>query len=837
VRRFTSLGLLIGVVVGFLESQYYERFLLWGNGEPFGWVEPYFGRDASFYVFDLPALWLVFRLGFEVAVVATAAAVLAAWFAHRAGREPIGVGPEDGRFVRGLGILATGSVQVTVLLLSVVTAAGIWLRRYELLTKQNYGSSIYSGPSAVDIEGLFSTRNYLYATAFIALLQGVTIVYVLRRGRTKGFAPNASARRRLTLIIAALVIIDALDFVALKSIVDIRQATIIAPREPIVQLPYIDRHIQATLYGYGLTDVEEYEWIPRPDDSPRQSVEDMLAHPALANAPLWPGFATRLERLVDPQHADRILLTSGDKMVYGPTLELLGQRQQLRAYYEFMDVATIRKFEDGEPRMYAAAVRELPLMEPKPWLSYFGQRYALFTHGFGMVAMPVWEVDERGEPTYVSGGIPATVTDPAFATANERVYYGFGSASLAYTNLAGIDEFDFATDQGRATYRFPEDVAAGVEIDSILKRMVVGWNSLEFWKVLFTPLISDGSRVHYYRTPLERMDKVAPFLHWDSNVNPFTDGEEIHWMFNGMTTSDRFPESIIHSLGDKSDERSPDPQPKTQANYVRDSVKATLSAFDGSVRLYAFQPDPVLRAWMRIFPDLFLPIEDMPERHREQIQYPIQLFHVQFDDVYILYHMRDPIEFFNFEDMWDDANEVLGPVLDSGGAITFSVEPTYWVARPGDGVPASVGSADGQFAMSLLFTNEGGALNTRAFTTVYMDGEDYGRLSVLKVPKSVFEPGTEQADAAIDQDPFLAAQIGLWNRRGIEVIRGHTSALLVGDELVYVEPLFIRSEQNPGPQMKLISVVYRGDVGVGRTLEEALRAAVEGAPGAPLLED
>jgi uncharacterized membrane protein (UPF0182 family) len=189
--------------------------------------------------------------------------------------------------------------------------------------------------------------------------------------------------------------------------------------------------------------------------------------------------------------------------------------------------------------------------------------------------------------------------------------------------------------------------------------------------------------------------------------------------------------------------------------------------------------------------------------------------------------MTDPLTFFNMEDMWDDADDVMGPVLDEGDAITFSIEPYQWVAQTdGNVLPASNGGS--QFALTMVFTNEQ-ALNLRAIPMAYQDGDDYGRLVVLQVPKGHFYLGPEQADAAIDQDRDITQKITWWNRMGAEVIHGHTTTLVIGREVIYVAPLFIRSAQNPFSQIKLVLVVFRGHAADGATLEEALRNAIEGA--------
>jgi len=259
-------------------------------------------------------------------------------------------------------------------------------------------------------------------------------------------------------------------------------------------------------------------------------------------------------------------------------------------------------------------------------------------------------------------------------------------------------------------------------------------------------------------------------------------------------------------------------------NYIEDSVKATVDAATGQVRFYKISDDPVVRAWKKIYPDLFTEASAMPEGVKSQLTYPIQLLHIQFDDLYIYYHMRDPMYFFNQEDMWDDADEVLGPILDTGKAVTFSMEPFQCLLETGNGVlPAA--NPRVQYSSVMVFTPEK-ALNLRGIPLVYQDPPDYGKITVLQIPKGQYVIGPEQADAAIDQEPFISQNFSWWNRRGMEVIRGHTTLLMVGKEVLYVEPIFLRSQQNHLPQLKKVVVVMRGKPFMEDTLEQAVRAAV-----------
>jgi uncharacterized membrane protein (UPF0182 family) len=440
-----------------------------------------------------------------------------------------------------------------------------------------------------------------------------------------------------------------------------------------------------------------------------------------------------------------------------------------------------------------------------------------------MVMAPLGQADKNGQPVYASSGIPIRAEHPALNTSLPAVYYGEGSGSMAYSDVRHLQELDYATDEGRATVEYPSNVKAGVKVDSLLKRIVYGWRSRQLFQIVFSNLVTKHTRVHYYRTPMERVERAVPFLYFDTNPYAVAAKGGVTWMVNGIAATDRYPYSFRDELGDMSNERTTAPRPVQRANYARDAVKATIDAYTGQVHFYAISNDPIMRTWEKVYPHLFESKAAMPSTVRQQVMYPIHLFHTQFDHVYLNYHMPDALTFFNLEDAWQAGRQVMGPVLAEGAQITFPIEPNYWMAESGGLLPRS--SDANQFAMSMVFTNQGNAANLRAVPTVYMSGADYGKLFVLSVPKGTYSIGPAQADAAIDQDSFISQQIGFWTRRGLDVIRGQLSTVIVKGDLIYVEPLFIRSKQNPVPQLKRVLVVERGRVAMGRTLEEALTLA------------
>ncbi|MBW1787285.1 MAG: UPF0182 family protein [Deltaproteobacteria bacterium] len=819
-RRSIKVGLMVGLLAGYFLCLRYQDFLLLLNGEPFGETDPVFGYDIRFFVFFLPTYWTMVVAAFLCVSVGLISSASCAYLAQRHWKTPEGIS----RFMGALGRMASPYTLLMVGVLGFLTALSLWLSRYGLLLRDNKSSSVFNGAEYLDVTGVFSTLVDYHVTAWVALAVTIALLTVLASLRRGAAGKPADWRRSVRRGLVWVLVLVAFDF-AFKGVVLLRDLIAVVPNEPVVQLEYIDRHIKATRKGYDLDKIETVEFIPKDLDDPIPDARELLATPALKNAPLWPGFVNYLEFHIDPQHRNRIVQTGGDPMIYGPTLEVFRQQEKYRTYYNFINVDTVRYDMEGETRVFASAVRETPLIEPNPWLAWWGQRFMLFTHGYGLVMASIRDVDSEGEPVYASKGVPAKATHPVLHQETQGIYYGEGSMLMGVSNVRKMKELDYPTEEGRAEIYLPLEVDSGVNVDSLTKRLVLGWRSGEFFEIVFSRLIGEETRVHYFRTPLVRLERIAPFLYIDTNPYAVTVDGRIYWMVNAMTTTDQYPYSKIETLGDKSIERTRYLRPFRDCNYVRDTVKATIDAYTGQVKLYQVMDEPVIRTWGKVYPGVLKPLEDMPKGLRDHLQYPLQLFHIQFDDVYIFYHMNEPMYFFNMEDVWDDGDEVIGPIMDKGRAIVWSIEPYHWLVDTTDHpIPASEKGT--QFVLSLVQTPEK-SLNLRAILMAYQDGKDYGRLVSLQVPKPLFYLGPEQADSAIDQEPEISEQISWWNRQGNDVIRGHTITLVVKGEVLYVEPIFIRSQQNPVTQMKRVIVVFRGNASMGDTLEEALELAID----------
>jgi uncharacterized membrane protein (UPF0182 family) len=494
----------------------------------------------------------------------------------------------------------------------------------------------------------------------------------------------------------------------------------------------------------------------------------------------------------------------------------------------------VRYTVNGQKKMFVSAVRELPslaFLGPKEWLRYWGSAALMFTHGYGLVMSPVNQVDELGNPLYVSSEIPPKVTDPAFEY-EPRIYFGEGAKDdYVLTNVRGLKEFDHATAQSREEIAMPGDLKAGIRVDSVLKRVMFAFETKDLTAFLFSGYIDhDQTRVHIRRTPMIRASSLAPFLFLDSNNYAFIADKKVKWMINGLTTTDMYPYAFRELLGDKAEERAVDEFPERMINYAEDAVKIVMDAYSGQITFYKMTDDPIVTTWARVYPDLFRPPSEMPAPVKAQLTYPLQWFHVQFDDIYKRYHQKDWIQFYNVEDLWDDADEVIGSVgrgLKGFGITdqsTFSFEGHPMLIDPAD-LPAGTGigtPGELQYTMVWPFTPEGNR-NLRAYVIVFQDPENYGKLVSLQIPQGQFVPGPEQIESYIDNDRPVHQQVTMWIRHASEVIRGHMVVLPVKGDLMYVETIWVSSTQNELPQLKLFAVRYRGRITSGLTLEEAIR--------------
>jgi uncharacterized membrane protein (UPF0182 family) len=818
-RAAAHLAVWTGAVGGWFLAGCYLDFLLAFHGVPFHSADPVFGKDMGFYIYWLP-VWRESLFALEAALLLSIACTFAARAEalHAAGiLSDASVAP-----LQKVRLFAVPYLKALVYGLGAVAVAHTWLGRYELLLKDNEPAGVRLGAAYLDLAGRVSSLNNVYVAMFVQA--GLTLVAVVSLGRLwRSKRPSLAVPLQCG---AALLALELGLFLALA----VKKHVWVAPNEPHIQREFIERHIQATLQAYRLDNVQVQEWNPPERALPAGR---LLASPTVQNAPILPGWVSYVEEPPDIQHFRRIEIT-GSTYVFGPMLKIFQQQQQLRPYYRFTSVDGVRYEVDGRKQMFVSAVRELPslaFLGPKEWLRYWGSAALMYTHGMGLVMSPANQINEMGNPLYAVSDVPPRTVHPAFEH-EPRIYFGEGAKdNYVLTNIRNLKEFDHATEQFRREFVYPEGVESGIALNSWFRRIVFALHTNDVTAFLFSQYIDpQRTRVQIRRQPLARARSIAPFLFLDSNSFAFLADRKVFWMVNGLTTSDHYPYSYREILGDKADERAVERFPERVINYAEDSVKITIDAFTGAICFYKIAEDPIVRSWERVYPDLFRPGSSMPAGVRAQLTYPPQWFHIQFDDIYKRYHQQDPIEFYNAEDLWDDADETLGSIgrgLSGFGTtdeMTFSYEGYNLLIDPADLPPGINIGRPGrpEYAMLMPFTPEA-ARNLRSVILAFQDPGSYGRLVSLRIPQGMFVPGPEQIDAYIDNDQAVHQQVTMWIRHGSEVIRGSTLLLPAGGDILYVEPIWVSSTQNEMPQLKLFAVRYHGRITSGPTLEAAIR--------------
>jgi len=535
------------------------------------------------------------------------------------------------------------------------------------------------------------------------------------------------------------------------------------PNELSAEEPYIRRNIEATRKAFGLDDVETRAF---PADE-ALTAEDVRANKStLDNLRLW-----------DPE-----IITQSYR-----------QLQIIRQYYTFNDVDVDRYEIGGAQRQVLVSARELDvdLLDPKAqtWVN----RHLVYTHGYGLVMSPSNEADGRGFPNFFISDIPprssveVTLTRPG-------IYFGELTDEYVIVDTS-LPEFDFPMgDRNAETFWEGTD---GIELNSFFRRAVF---ALRFGasQILFSQYIEPDSRVLFDRDIVTRVEKLAPWLAIDGDPYPVVHEGRIFWILDGYTYTSHYPYS----------------QHYNGINYIRNSVKITVDAYDGTTRLYAFDPDePILAAWREVMPGLILDATEIPDGIRAHFRYPQDIFLIQ-ADVYKRYHMTDTRVFYNKEDLWEFPGE---------GTPNGAMRPFYVLSRlPGEEAE--------DFQMIMPFTPRGRD-NMIGWMATTSDPRNYGRTVVYEFPKDRVILGPDQVRARINQDDTISPQLTLWGQRGSEVLFGNMLVIPLEGSVIYIQPLYLQAEQAAMPELTRVLVVYGDRVEMAENLDAALLAAFgEAAP-------
>ncbi len=484
-----------------------------------------------------------------------------------------------------------------------------------------------------------------------------------------------------------------------------------------------------------------------------------------------------------------------------PLLQSYNQIQFFRLYYDFLAVHTDRYRVGGELRQVMLATRELSAEKLPSEAQRWVNRQLQFTHGYGVAMSPVTEVEAGGRPTFFVSDVPPEGPIPL---ERPEVYYGLKSLPYVIAH-SGMQEFNYPGPDGPVYTRYQGD--GGVQLSSFFQRLIYAWEFRDI-NILISGEIGPESRIQYRRTVRERFSTIAPFLLRDREAYSVVADGRLFWIQDAYTVTDRYPYSTIWN---------------DHFNYIRNSVKAVVDAYDGSIDFYVFEPDdPLIQAYQRVFPELFTPADEMPEHLRAHVRVPLDQFTVQ-TEMLLQYHMQDPVVFYNKEDQWSV------PVQNSFGR-SQSLRPYYIVARlPGEEAE--------EFLLIQPFT-PANRHNLVGWMAARSDGENYGELVLFGFPSGRHVDGPSQVEARIDNDAVISEQFTLWGQVGSEVMRGILLVIPLGDALLYAEPVFLKPETLDFPELRRIILADAEQVVMHPTLDAAVHALVGDLPAvAPPTEE
>ena len=563
--------------------------------------------------------------------------------------------------------------------------------------------------------------------------------------------------RRNKIFIGTTAIYFLVSFIGSSVYPAVLQKFVVAPNELVKETPYIKHNIASTRKGFGIDTVEERDI----SGSTTLEKEDIKKNSAtIKNIRLWD---------------------------HRPLLDTFSQIQEIRTYYDFASVGNDRYMINGEYRQTMLSPRELS-SDSIPTRNWINETLT-FTHGYGLTLGPVNQVTPEGLPVLLIKDIPPISTADNIKVNRPEIYYGQLSSKYVIVNTKS-KEFDYPS--GEANVFAEYSGKSGVKIDSFLKKLAfsVYYGSL---KLFLSNDITQESKVLFHRNILERVRMVMPFLMFDND--PYmvvSDDGQLFWIYDAYTISNKFPYSQPMGNG---------------LNYIRNSVKVTINAYDGSMKFYiADKEDPIIRTISKIFPDTLLQLSEMPADLKKHIRYPLDIFSIQ-THIYSTYHMEEPQMFYNKEDQWEI------PVMGTT-ANAAAMESYYTIMK----LP---GEKKEEFILMIPF-NPKNKDNLSAWMIGRSDDPSYGKLMVYRFPKDKLVYGPKQIVARINQDTEVSRQISLWDQRGSQVIQGTLLVIPIENSLIYVQPLYLRAETGKIPELKRVIVAYENRIAMEETLDTAL---------------
>ncbi|MCW2898409.1 MAG: hypothetical protein JWO67_674 [Streptosporangiaceae bacterium] len=759
-------GAMIGVLAlltGTSASGQWQTWLAFMNRSSFGKKDPQFHKDISFFVFTYPFLRLLLGYIFATVILSIFVAVIVHYL--YGGLRLQGPGDKASPPAR-----AHLSVLVGVFVL--LKAVAYWYDRYGLALSER---GAVAGPSYTDVNAVLPAKTILTVIALICAV--MFFINIVRRGMT---LPGVG----FGLLVLSAVLVGGVYPMLIQQFQ-------VRPNELDKESPYIGRNIAATRAAYGVDTAKVTTY-----GAGTKLSQDQLRSEASTVSGV---------RLLDP-------------VVVGPTFQ---QLQQVRNFYRFPDVLDIDRYPlEGTSRDTVVAVREIDGAPEgrQGWVN----DHLVYTHGYGFVGAFGNKVTDKGEPDFVEKNIPPT---GALGTFEPRIY--FGERSPAYSVVGGPPgsqprELDYPDESAAGQQNNTYKGSGGVPVGSLFNRLLFSTKFQEK-NLLLSGAINQHSKILYNRTPRERVHRVAPWLTLDGDPYPAVVNGRVLWILDGYTTSSGYPYSERMSLGDATRDTVTDTrsavarQANDRVNYMRNSVKATVDAYDGTVRLYAWdQSDPILRTWMKAFKGVVQPKSEITPQLMAHLRYPEDMFKVQ-RRILARYHVQQPGAFYSGQDFWDVPQD---PTTSKG-----KTQPPYYLSLKMPGEP------EPKFSLTTAYSPRGRP-NLAAFMSVDATGASYGQMRVLELPRNSPIQGPGQVQNSFESDASVKKVLTDLRIGGTQTVLGNLLTLPFGGGLLYVEPVYAQAaggtEQEPYPILKQVLVMYGTDVGAGATLQDALNQIFKG---------
>jgi len=601
----------------------------------------------------------------------------------------------------------------------------------------------------VATSGIIQGASYADVHARMPAALALMMASLVAAGLSAATAIGLSTRH----LIAGLAVY-ALVLLAGEGYASVLQRFVVTPNEQVRETPFIEYNIAATRDAFGLDRVEERE-LRGEATLTRQDIENNRG--TIDNVRLW-----------DHQ----------------PLLETFGQIQEIRTYYDFVSVDNDRYRINGQYRQVMLSVRELnPAALPnRTWVN----ERLVFTHGHGLTLGPVNQVTTEGLPVLFVQDLPP-VTSVDLPITEPSIYFGELTNDYVIVRTRA-QEFHYPKGEDNVYSQYTG--TGGVPVDSFWRKLLFAAHFRNY-QILLSDDITNESRLMFDRQIRRRVQKIAPFLELDEDPYPVVSDGRIYWIQDAYTVTERYPYSTASG----------------GVNYIRNSVKVVIDAYQGSVRFYASAPDdPIAQSLMKIFPTLLRPLAEMPADLRSHVRYPEGIFQLQ-ASVYATYHMTNPAVFYNKEDQWE------APAVDSSGE-SRRMAPYYTMMK----LP---GEQNAEFIQMLPFTPRRRD-NLASWMVARSDGEHYGKLQVFQFPKQTLVFGPQQVVGRINQDQVISPQITLWNQQGSQVIQGTLMVIPIEESLIYVRPLYLRAQAGRIPELTRVIVAYQNRIVMEPTLDQAV---------------